>query len=317
MKIGFHSNQLCLRGTEIALYDYANHNEKILGNKSFILTKNPKVWKYSDEKAIEKFKNRFDVYFYDKVNKIEEILDQNNCDVFYALKAGMKDDVTSKKYKNVVHAVFQYDEPHGQVYAYVSEWLSKMFGNRHPFVPHMIDLPSHDENMREHLGIPKDAVVFGRYGGFETFDIAYAKIAVIDSATKNSNLYFVFMNTERFSNPTLKNIIYLDGTADLNEKVKFINTCDAMIHARHKGESFGLAIGEFSTKNKPVLTCRNAVDKAHFDLLGSCGIYYSNQSELFDLLVDHKFLGSRSNWNVYQNFSPTNVMNKFNQTFLQ
>ena len=30
--IAFHSNQLCLRGSEIALYTYADYNEKILGN---------------------------------------------------------------------------------------------------------------------------------------------------------------------------------------------------------------------------------------------------------------------------------------------
>ena len=40
---------------------------------------------------------------------------------------------------------------------------------------------------------------------------------------------------------------------DLNYKVKFINTCDAMIHARAMGETFGLAVAEFSKKNKPVI----------------------------------------------------------------
>ena len=32
--IGFHSNQLCERGTEVAMYDYAYCNQKIYGNKS-------------------------------------------------------------------------------------------------------------------------------------------------------------------------------------------------------------------------------------------------------------------------------------------
>lgn len=36
MKIGFHSNQLSLTGTEIALFDYAHHNEQELGHKSVI-----------------------------------------------------------------------------------------------------------------------------------------------------------------------------------------------------------------------------------------------------------------------------------------
>lgn len=316
MNIVFHTNQLSLRGTEVAMYDYAHHNEILLGNKSVILTKNPSVWKYSDEKAIEKFKQRFNVIFYDNVNQIEGILDDQKADVFYTLKAGLIDDVISKKHKTVVHAVFQYEQPHGNVYAYVSEWLSKLYGNRHPFVPHMIDLPNHNDNFREELGIPKNAIVYGRYGGYETFDIAFAKVAAMEATQKRSDVYFLFMNTERFSNESFKNIIYLDGTADLYQKVKFINTCDAMLHARHKGESFGLAIGEFSVRNKPILTCRNAVDKAHFDLLGSTGIYYSSQSELLNLLLNPEFLQYKSLWNCYYNYSPEKVMTKFKNVFL-
>ena len=37
-------------------------------------------------------------------------------------------------------------------------------------------------------------------------------------------------------------------------KVSFINTCDCMIHARTDGETFGLAIAEFSTLNKPIIS---------------------------------------------------------------
>ena len=43
---------------------------------------------------------------------------------------------------------------------------------------------------------------------------------------------------------------------DLNKKVEFISSCDAMIHARQMGETFGAAVSEFSIKNKPVITCR-------------------------------------------------------------
>ena len=30
--VAFHSNQLGIRGTEVALYDYARYNEEISGN---------------------------------------------------------------------------------------------------------------------------------------------------------------------------------------------------------------------------------------------------------------------------------------------
>lgn len=316
MIIAFHTNQLSLRGTEIASYDYADHNEKILGNESIIITRNPDVWKYSDSKAIEKFQKRFKVFFYSDFSEVEKILNDQLVDIFYALKAGMNDGVVSKGRKTVIHSVFQYHEPHGDVYAYVSEWLGKQYNS--PFVPHMVTLADTDENLRDQLGIPKDAVVFGRYGGYETFDMLQVKYLVQEIAQKNNNIYFLFMNTEKFSDPSQKNIIYLDGTSDMIEKTKFINTCDAMLHARMKGESFGLAIAEFSIRNKPVLCSKFAVDKAHFDLLKDKGIYYGDNSHLASLLENPIYLNDKTvDWNCYRDYTPEKVMDKFNKVFLQ
>jgi len=36
--VAFHSNELNVRGTNVALYDYALYNEELLGNKSFIIS---------------------------------------------------------------------------------------------------------------------------------------------------------------------------------------------------------------------------------------------------------------------------------------
>ena len=36
MNIAFWDNLLCERGTTVSLFDYAYHNQTILGNKSFI-----------------------------------------------------------------------------------------------------------------------------------------------------------------------------------------------------------------------------------------------------------------------------------------
>ena len=64
------------------------------------------------------------------------------------------------------------------------------------------------------------------------------------------------MNTEVFYNH--KNIIYLPKSLDKKNKSKFVSTCDAMIHARYDGETFGLAVAEFSSANKPIITFANS-----------------------------------------------------------
>lgn len=318
MKIAFHCNQLSLRGTEVAMFDYAHYNENILGNESIVLAKSPEIWKYSDEPAIEKFKTRFKVCFYKEPHEIEDILDANNVDVFYAQKAGSIDGIVSQKRKTVIHAVFQQYEPHGDVYAFISEWLSNVYGNQHGFVPYMVDLPNHDKDMREELGIPTDAIVFGRHGGYETFDIPFVKHCIGDVVSKMSDVWFLFMNTEKFIDHP--RVIFLEPTANLYKKTEFINSCSAMIHARFKGETFGLACAEFSLRNKPVITFAGSMDRAHEMILKDKGFYYRNIGDLQKIFsgMDRLFKGEnlKRDWNQYRDYSPEKVMEKFKKVFL-
>ena len=98
-------------------------------------------------------------------------------------------------------------------------------------------------------------------------------------------------------------------------KTKFINSCDAMLHARHQGETFGLAPAEFSVRNKPVITWTQGRDGAHIEMLGSKGIYYNNETELLDVL--NNFVPDNTkDWNAYGEYNPENVMNIFKNVFL-
>ncbi len=312
MKIAFHSNQLGIRGTEVAMYDYAHYNEEILGNESIIISKNPSLSRFSHPLGVKKFKNRFKVYFYNDFASVESYLDQEKVDVFYAQKYGTNDGVISTGRKSVVHAVFQAHQPHGDVYAYISEWLGEKYNT--PYVPYMVDLPEEGGDLRTKLKIPKRAVVFGRHGGLHSFDISFVHETIKRVLEERNDIFFLFLNTDTFYKH--ERILYLEGIHDMKEKVKFINTCDAMLHARHQGESFGLAIAEFSLRNKPVITRINKnIDYAHIDMLGDKGVYYSNHYDLLHILTN--FLPhSQSDWNAYKEYDPSSVMKKFQHVFL-
>lgn len=60
-RVIFYSNQLGVRGTEVAMYDHAVANEDVLGNKSYVASR-----KNSDLFALSKFSDRFDVFLFDK-----------------------------------------------------------------------------------------------------------------------------------------------------------------------------------------------------------------------------------------------------------
>lgn len=318
MKIAFHSNQLGIRGTEIALYDYAYYNREILGNESVIISD-----ANADLTTLDKFKLEFEVFLYNDFVEVHEFVKQHNIEGIYYQKSGQLDNKLVPGIRNMVHSVFQFNQPHGDVYSYISPWLAeKMTGNRDNAVPYIVDILKydHDANYREVLGIPEEATVFGYYGGHTSFNIEFAQKAVSDVARNNPNIFFLFMNVEPFCN--LSNIIFTAGTTDYGKKIGFINTCDACIHARNGGESFGLTVAEFSSKNKPVITttyCTEALcDMAHIEMLGDRAIIYNDYNDLVEILTNFSNItNNKTDWNAYTNYIPTLVMKQFKKIFLQ
>jgi len=300
----FYDPNLNERGTSIAVYDYAHYNETILGNKSIIATtQNAELTSY------DKFNNRFETIVAPNINEVYTI----NCDYFHVLKYGFNDGVLHPNAKNLVHAVFPSYEPHGDVYAYVSKWLADTHGNGSLFVPHMVNLPDVDYNYKDEFKTDGKFVV-GYYGG-NNFEIPFARQAVIDAAQERSDLLFLFMNQDPFCD--LDNVKFIKGTTNMEEKVAFINTCDAMIHARERGETFGLAIAEFSSKNKPIITYNGSPERNHIEMLGNKAIRYNDHYELYSslLVIDHESI-SDIEWNCYQDYTPENVMRQFNNVFM-
>lgn len=310
MNVLFHSNQLGIRGTEVALYDYAHYNETILGNISYIAAP-----ANSDMGALEKFKTRFGerVILY---NDFSEIVYSSVfvIDVAYFIKAGFNDGLLHPLAKNIVHVVFQHNQPHGDSYVYIADWLGKKMSNgSYDFLPHIIKMEDHYEDYRSYLNIPKEATVFGRHGGLEEFNYEFTYNPIVQTALKNPNIYFLFMNTNPFSKD-VKNIIYLEPSYDLFIKRAFINTCDAMIHGRKKGEVFSLSMGEFLYCNKPVITTTYGEDKGHIHMLKDKGYYYTNENELFCILNSFEKKDYKAK-ELVEEYTPENVMSKF-KTFL-
>jgi len=315
MKIVYQDNQLCLRGTTVAVYDYALHNKLIMGYDPVIVY--DKNHRFNDSKVISKFINTFgseSVIGYQDTNDMKRICDKVKADIFYSMKAGLNDGIVADNIKNCIHSVFQLKQPHGDVYAYISKWLADKMGGDYPNVPYIVDLPKVGGDFREFLNIPRDAFVLGRHGGYDTFDIGFAKEAIIETINSRSNLYYVFVNTEPFYKH--ERIRYVDNIVGLDSKTKFINTCDAMIHARNQGESFGLAIAEFSLLNKPVILYGGGVDLNHVEMLKNVGVFYKNKQELMNILLNYERNDNMNYDVVSDKYSPSIVTNIFKDVFV-
>ncbi len=315
MKIAFHDNALSLRGTTVAIYDWAYWTRHYLGVDPIIMYNSKN--QFNDAGVIEKFSKEFPVFSYDDKSEIDTILSKNNCDAFLMEKGGKPDGIISTVAKNLVNAISicSVSDIHGDVYAMGSKWLSKITDYQIPYVPYMVHLPDVEGDMREELSIPKDALVFGRNGGWETFDLPFVKKAIEQVLSERSDIWFVFQFTQPFIEH--EKVIYLPGSSDMNTKVKFINTCDVMLHARQVGESFGLSCAEFSIRNKPIITYLNSPERNHIDTLGEKGIYFETESDILHILrnLDKEEINSLE-WNCYQDYTPEKVSQKFKEVYL-
>jgi hypothetical protein len=331
LKIGFLSNKLTSRGTEIAMFDYAHFNETLLRNKSIVITRDFNLIRgqYDVSKgAYEKFQKRFAVLHYDPNNCIEslnEICIQQKLDILYVIKSGSPlDKLWSTCCYTLIHAVGnQSSTEHGDQYIVVSECHNQLFHTKFRVLPHLIHVAENPDgqNLRQELNIPLDAIVFGRYGGRETFDLGFVHLVIskIAQDPKYKKIYFLFMNTNPFLDAKLANVIFLDPTDDLFLKRKFIDSCDALLHAREVGESFGLTPGEFSLCEKPTICWKHSRERNHLDFLGKDAIVYENESDLYQILTtfgsvdfNSNFMANRNN-NKYLEMTPQKVMGIFQQ----
>ncbi len=304
MKIGFFVQEMNFRGITNSIFEYARYNEIILKNKSYIFFY--KFSKNNKNEVINEFKRNFKTY---GINKFENIKNLNNnlkLDFIYH-QVGKADDLDfSYTSSSMVHLVF----PQGtekikkNIYFFISSWLSKECSNfKIPYVPFIISLDRDKKNLRKNLGIKETDIVFGCHGGNTSFDLPFVHQTIINIAKKRDDIYFIFLNISKFSEQS--NIIFLKGTFEKKFKNAFINSCDAMIHGRSIGESFGLACAEFAIKNKPIFTYEFSRDRAHIFMLKNKIFTYNSTNSLYNLIINF-------NKNKFRRFNTSQVYKKLN-----
>ena len=345
LRIGFHNTQLCDRGSTVAMLDYAHYNETILGNTSYVLYN--ALSESNRPEVVASCQDRYTtdrVFGYNSLLEIEEFIIKNSLDAVYVIKSGAKDKYVFMSCPTLVHCVFEVDV-HGSRYAAVSNYLKVYHAptdyddtlrNQIRVVPHMIDMPSKESvqarldagtltNYRSKLDIPDTAFVVGRYGGLKQFNLYQVHDKIIqflkDGAAERDSVYFVFVNTASFyTHPHIK---YVDTVYDKFEKAALILSCDAMIHGRSDGETFGLSLGEFAFYNKPVITTVSDEYNAHIEILKNKAILYNTHDDT--LLALLRNLRTRvscfmkmngGDVNGYAEYTPEKVMRTFNREFL-
>lgn len=318
MKILFHTNTLNYRGTAVAVADYARFNQEVLGNESVISYDASLPYEKdmgTEPEVLENLSKEFQVIGHR--GNPQDAIDHVKCDLAYFLRSGNRDFV-SNSCPTVVHAVFQLYEPHADRYAYISEWLAGYMNEKHngsvPFVPHMVNLPAPTADLREALNIPQDKTIIGRIGGYKTFDLPFVKQAIYNTLHERDDYVFVMVGTEPWTDHP--NVRFQREFNNLQTKANFINTCDAMLHARSNGESFGLAIVEALAMNKPILSYEGGGDQNHTLILKDSGLIYNTETFAEKLNTIRDYIKLEDWTQRVAQFRPCPVMEKFKEVFL-
>ncbi len=306
-----------MRGVANSTYQYAIHNKLLLKNKSIIFY--DKNNQRNNNQVIKKFKKKFVLIGVNNLEEIDSYKFKLGLDYLYIQKSGQNDAWQSNNIKTIVHSVYpqKLKEVHGDKYAFISEWMSYEFSNNKiPYVPYIVKLEKNKDNLRQKLKIKKYQTVFGCHGGHSSFDLKFVKDTLIDIVKKRKNLTFLFLNIEKFYDHP--RIVFLKGSSDENYKRKFLNTCDAMLHGRSLGESFGLSCAEFAYLKKKIISYKFNRHRSHlYHLTNKNYLEYSNRGNLFNILSNFdKNEQIKNKRSKYSNYDAKTVMKKFKESFL-
>jgi len=271
----------------------------------------------------KRFEREFELIVYRAAREI-------SCDALYVIKRGVRSAVT-RHVPELNHAFHDVSEPHGHRFAAISETLARA-ARRHlnlpagrtlrlprlrkpPVVPHMVAMPTVSGDVRSSYGIPEEAVVFGRHGAVDTFDISFVHDAVREAVVRRPDAWFLFLNTDRFvEHPR---VVHLPRVPSREDVQLFVNSCDYMLHANSHGENFGLAVAEFAVAGTPVMTYLGSPGLAHLELLpAGLRLGYRNEVEVLHYLTALPRRREPVLSDVRSRYSAETVMERFNHTFL-
>jgi hypothetical protein len=331
-RILFHANQFGPRGTEVNMYSLARAFEELACGEAHAVSfrdgavqrPEPHLAMASYAKFVARFPGRVHLLNTSNSEELDALVAAMRADAVYSVQAGHPQwgYAHPTVAKLLIHAVFDGSQPRGHAFAVVSDSVTRVAGV--PVVPNIVEPsgapPAGEPSLRVALGLPRSARVFCRHGGATTFNIEYARQAVCNHARQHPGDAFLLKSTEEAPcEAALPNIIHLPHSSDPPALARYLQACDACVHGRMDGETFGLAVAECSAAGLPVITTSDIQPAFHLTVLGAHAILYHDQPSLRRALESFdpvSLAGSRqARRDLYAKYFPEQVMLTFLREF--
>lgn len=162
--------------------------------------------------------------------------------------------------------------------------LNDRLGTQYRVLPLCVNGPCPDvhDDLRARFNIPNDAVVFGAYS--ETLEMQEAKAAILWVASNlPASRFFLLWGVQPFG-PSMPNVIFIEQSTPEAQQM-FVNTCDALVHARVDGDALGLECAEFASTGRRVITWKRARSRGHIGVLGRNAVVFDGFADLCGIFM--------------------------------
>ncbi len=294
LKIGFVFDGLINRGVTLSTLFFAKRYEILFPNSSYIFLNTGDC----DPILLNEINN-----YFNNIYTIDFQHDFKDVDVVYYQYDGSNFNFKNSLKPFLHHYVFQNAPTLLNNTFYVSEWLSLLCtANNISALPLPVNTSMTIDSYREEFGIPESAIVCGRIGGLDSFDLNFVREVL---KSNMFDVYFIFASTDNIPLDTSNRIFILDKLYG-NELGRFYNTLDYFLHARYRGESCGMALTESMLYGVKNICWHGGIDRNHLNL---SSINYYGKVSLKKILLNLKKYDKKKN-NKFRTYNE-DCFNKF------
>lgn len=164
----------------------------------------------------------------------------------------------------------------------ISKWQAEKWasngGNiqKAVIIPNLVSVPEKfKSNLREKLGIPEDAFVYGFHQRDDSNIFSPVSLQSY-SLIQNKDTHFILLggsikHRQLAKQLNLKNIHFIDFSSDQKLIHNFLGAIDVYAHSRVDGEVCSVAMIEAMYHGKPIVTHPGTVSMGHAEQIEGCG----------------------------------------------
>jgi hypothetical protein len=251
------------RGMSQSLYNYAlrlNVDVEILVGKI-----DNSARESFEPSAISRLKKKFVVTRFDGLSELTSTVRLRSCNAVYVQHLSAKPQPFVKAIQDggakvSFHCMGWCSHRQGDSFATISEWASKRFHQPH-YVPLMVnpclsDSVANRTVFRSSIGVSETDTLVCYLGSKHSFDhnIVRQLFSNVSWMSEYPRIHFAFMPRPEWFSQIHWRMHFVPFSTNELSKYEYIKACDGMLHGRSNGESFGMAVAEFASCNKPVIT---------------------------------------------------------------